>query len=111
MAAAPWPGAAAASASPHSSLLLSRSRPHGLSPASYMPRRLILGVGTSAVAALAVATAPPAVLQDGAATLFATAGAYALVRTFDVLTERRLVEKVSSLTNISQYFLLSATKF
>ena len=110
MAAAPWPGAGAACASPHSSLLLSRSRPHGLSPASYMPRRLILGVGTSAVAALA-ATAPPAVLQDGAATLFVTAGAYALVRTFDMLTGRRLVEKVSSLTNISQYFLLSATKF
>lgn len=93
MAAAAWPGAGAASASSPNSLLLSRSRPHGPSPASYMPRRLILGVGTSAVAALAVATAPPAVLQDGAATLFATAGAYALVRTFDVLTERRLVEK------------------
>ncbi|XP_039819853.1 probable phytol kinase, chloroplastic isoform X1 [Panicum virgatum] len=92
MAAAAWPGAGAASASSPNSLLLSRSRPHGPSPASYMPRRLILGVGTSAVAALA-ATAPPAVLQDGAATLFVTAGAYALVRTFDVLTERRLVEK------------------
>ncbi|CAN6229990.1 unnamed protein product [Urochloa humidicola] len=57
-----------------------------------MRRRLLLGVGTPAVAALAAA-APPAVLQDGAATLFITAGAYALVRTFDVLTERRLVDK------------------
>ncbi|KAF8769223.1 hypothetical protein HU200_006727 [Digitaria exilis] len=57
-----------------------------------MRRRLVLGVGTSAVAALA-ASAPPAVLQDGVATLFATAGAYALVRSFDMLTERRLLEK------------------
>ena len=60
-----------------------------------MRRRLILSIGTPAAAALA-ATAPPAVLRDGAATLFVTAGAYALVRTFDVLTERRLVEKVSA---------------
>ena len=105
MAAAAWPGAGAASASSPNSLLLSCSRPHGPSPASYMPRRLILGVGTSAVAALA-ATAPPAVLQDGAATLFVTAGAYALVRTFDVLTERRLVEKVSSLTNLPVFLLV-----
>ncbi|CAD6235286.1 unnamed protein product [Miscanthus lutarioriparius] len=47
------------------------------------------------MAALAAA-APPAVLRDGAATLFVTAGAYAQVRTFDVLTECRLVEKVSA---------------
>ena len=60
-----------------------------------MRRRLVLGVGTPAMAALAAA-APPAVLRDGAATLFVTAGAYAQVRTFDVLTECRLVEKVSA---------------
>ncbi|CAN6290425.1 unnamed protein product, partial [Urochloa humidicola] len=54
------------------------------------PQRVVaclLGVGTPAAAA------PPAVLEDGAATLFVTDGAYALVRTFDVLTERRLVDK------------------
>lgn len=44
------------------------------------------------MAALAAA-APPAVLQDGAAALFITAGAYSLVRVFDVLTERRLIEQ------------------
>ncbi|PUZ49444.1 hypothetical protein GQ55_7G326100 [Panicum hallii var. hallii] len=92
MAAAAWPGAAAACASSPNSLLPSRSRPHAPSPASFMRRRLVPGVANPAVAALAAA-APPAVLQDGAATLFTTAGAYALVRTFDVLTERRLVEK------------------
>ncbi|PAN40673.1 hypothetical protein PAHAL_7G332700 [Panicum hallii] len=92
MAAAAWPGAAAACASSSNSLLPSRSRPHAPSPASFMRRRLVPGVANPAMAALAAA-APPAVLQDGAATLFTTAGAYALVRTFDVLTERRLVEK------------------
>nr|CAB3486123.1 unnamed protein product [Digitaria exilis] len=89
MSSAAWPGAGVAGVSSPNSLLLLRSPPpHAI----YMRRRLVLGVGTSAVAALA-ASAPPAVLQDGAATLFATAGAYALVRSFDMLTERRLLEK------------------
>ncbi|OEL32733.1 putative phytol kinase 2, chloroplastic [Dichanthelium oligosanthes] len=92
MAAAAWPGAVAACASSPNSLLLSRPPPHAPSPASTIRRRLVLGFGTPAVAALAAA-APAAVLQDGAATLFVTTGAYALVRTFDVLTERRLVDK------------------
>nr|Q2N2K2.1 RecName: Full=Probable phytol kinase 2, chloroplastic; Flags: Precursor [Glycine max]ABA42675.1 phytol kinase [Glycine max] len=90
-AAAAWTGAA----SPNS-LLLSRSPPHAAalapSPGSSMRRRLLLGVGTPAVAALAAA-APPAVLQDGAVTVLITAGAYSLVRVFDELTERRLIEK------------------
>ncbi|KXG27303.2 probable phytol kinase, chloroplastic [Sorghum bicolor] len=94
-AATAWPGAAASN-----SLLLSRSPPHAAaaalalapSPGSSMRRRLILGVGTPAVAALAAA-APPAVLQDGAVTVLITAGAYSLVRVFDELTERRLIEK------------------
>jgi phytol kinase len=106
MAAAAWPGAAAACASSSNSLLPSRSRPHAPSPASFMRRRLVPGVANPAMAALAAA-APPAVLQDGAATLFTTAGAYALVRTFDVLTERRLVEKVSSLTILPVFLLVS----
>uniref|UniRef100_A0A0A9HGK6 Uncharacterized protein n=1 Tax=Arundo donax TaxID=35708 RepID=A0A0A9HGK6_ARUDO len=98
MAAAAWPG----TSSPNS-LMLSRSPPYAASllapsPGSSMRRRLLLGVGTSAVAALAAA-APPAVLQDGAATLFVTAGAYSLVRAFDVLTERRLIEQVSAFLN------------
>ncbi|WVZ87625.1 hypothetical protein U9M48_034234 [Paspalum notatum var. saurae] len=97
MAAAAWPGSAYAS-SPNS-LLLSRSPPHvafalapSPSPGSSMRKRLLLGVGAPAVAALAAA-APPAVLQDGAVTLLITAGAYSLVRAFDALTERRLIEK------------------
>ena len=97
-AATAWPGAAASN-----SLLLSRSPPHAAaaalalapSPGSSMRRRLILGVGTPAVAALAAA-APPAVLQDGAVTVLITAGAYSLVRVFDELTERRLIEKVET---------------
>uniref|UniRef100_A0A0A9GNL7 phytol kinase n=1 Tax=Arundo donax TaxID=35708 RepID=A0A0A9GNL7_ARUDO len=96
MAAAAWPGTACASSSPNS-LLLSRSPRYAAfalapSPKSSMRRRLLLGVGTPAVAALA-SVAPPAVLEDGAATLFITAGAYSLVRAFDVLTERRLIEQ------------------
>ncbi|XP_062227084.1 probable phytol kinase, chloroplastic [Phragmites australis] len=92
MAAAAWSGTACASFP--NSLLLSRSLPYAassLAPSSgsFMQRRLLQGVGTPAMAALA----PPAVLQDVAATLFVTAGAYSLVRTFDVLTERRLVEQ------------------
>ncbi|XP_062184207.1 probable phytol kinase, chloroplastic [Phragmites australis] len=95
MAAAAWPGTACAS-SPNS-LLLSGSPPHAAfalapSPGSSMRRRLLLGFGTPAVAVVA-AVAPPAVLQDGVATLLITAGAYSLVRTFDVLTERRLIEQ------------------
>ncbi|KAL5214897.1 hypothetical protein ABZP36_004049 [Zizania latifolia] len=62
------------------------------SPASSMRRQLLVGAGASAVAALA-ASAPPALLQDGAATLLTTAGAYTLVRAFDALTERRLIEQ------------------
>ncbi|CAN6250604.1 unnamed protein product [Urochloa humidicola] len=93
MVATACPGAGPACAPFPNSLLLSRfPPPHAPSLATSMRRRLLLGVGTPAVAALAAA-APPAVLQDGAATLFVTAGAYALVRTFDVLTERRLVDK------------------
>ncbi|KAK3143407.1 hypothetical protein QOZ80_4AG0299940 [Eleusine coracana subsp. coracana] len=98
MAAAAWPVVRASSHS-HSqcALLLSRSPTStrfALAPApgSSMRRRLLLGVGTPAVAALAAAV-PPAVLQDGAATMFVTAGAYTLVRAFDVLTERRLIEQ------------------
>lgn len=114
MVAAAWPGSGAACTSSPNSLLLSRPSPHAPPRASSMRRRrrrlrLVLGVGTPAVAALAAA-APPAVLRDGAATLFVTAGAYALVRTFDVLTERRLVEKVSapSLILPSPVFLVSS---
>ncbi|KAL6651598.1 hypothetical protein ACP70R_010523 [Stipagrostis hirtigluma subsp. patula] len=94
MAAAARPGTAAAS-----SLLLSRSTRRAAfapapPPASSMRRRLLIGAGAPAVAALAAAAAaPPAVLQDGAATLLITAGAYSLVRAFDVLTERRLIEQ------------------
>jgi phytol kinase len=89
MAAAAWPGIA----SSQCALLLSRSPPtagFALAPApgSSMRRRLLLGVGT------------PAVLQDGAATLFVTAGAYTLVRAFDMLTERRLIQQVSSFSNL-----------
>ncbi|KAL6844162.1 hypothetical protein ACP4OV_025835 [Aristida adscensionis] len=104
MAAAARPGGAVARAPSvtASSLLLSRPRPRaGFPPApppagSMLRRRwLLLGVGTPAVAALAAAgaVAPPAMLQDGAATLLITAGAYSLVRAFDVLTERRIVEQ------------------
>ncbi|XP_040379489.1 probable phytol kinase 1, chloroplastic [Oryza brachyantha] len=84
------------------SLLLSHSRGRSLPPAvgcsrlasprSSMRRQLLLGVGAPAVAALA-ASAPPAVLRDGAATLLITGGAYSLVRAFDALTERRLIEQ------------------
>ena len=99
---------AAATACPRAassnSQLLSRSLPRAAaaalapSPGSSMRRRLLLGVGTPAVAALAAA-APPAVLQDGAVTVLITAGAYSLVRVFDELTERRLIEKVETFTS------------
>ncbi|KAL5216454.1 hypothetical protein ABZP36_007855 [Zizania latifolia] len=102
MAAAARPVHAIPFASSSTSLLLSSSRAlppairsSGLaspSPASSMRRQLLLGVGAPAVAALA-ASAPPALLQDAASTLLTTAGAYALVRAFDALTERRLIEQ------------------
>lgn len=103
-AAAAWPGNAFVRASSQCALLLPRS-PLSASfalappPGSSMRRRFLLGVGTPAVAALAAAV-PPAVLQDGAATVFVTAGAYALVRAFDVLTERRLIQQVWSFTSL-----------
>ncbi|KAG8043883.1 hypothetical protein GUJ93_ZPchr0458g22269 [Zizania palustris] len=103
MAAAARPVRSIPFASSSTSLLISSSR--ALPPAfrssgvassspaaSSMRRQLLLGVGAPAVAALA-ASAPPALLQDGAATLLTTAGAYALVRAFDALTERRLIEQ------------------
>lgn len=101
MAAAAWPVNALPLPSSPTSPLLSRSRfpPHATSssglasyPVSSMRRRLVLGVGGPAMAALA-ASVPPAVLRDGAATLLVTAGAYSLVRAFDALTERRLIEQ------------------
>jgi hypothetical protein len=100
MAAAAWPGIRAPS---QCALLLSRSPPSaGFAvappPGSSMRRRrrLLLGVGTPAVAA----AVPPAALQDGAVTLFVTAGSYTLVRAFDALTERRLIEQVAAITNL-----------
>uniref|UniRef100_A0A0D9WAY9 phytol kinase n=1 Tax=Leersia perrieri TaxID=77586 RepID=A0A0D9WAY9_9ORYZ len=81
-----------------SSLLLSHSRS---SAVRSMRRRQQLLVGVPAVAALA-ASAPPAVLQDGAATLLITGGAYGLVRAFDALTERRLIEQRVIMDNLSR---------
>jgi hypothetical protein len=92
MAAAAWPGIA----SSQCALLLPRSPPaagFALAPApgtSMRRRRHLHGVCTPAAA----------VLQDGAATLFVTAGAYTLVRAFDMLTDRRLVQQVSSFTTL-----------
>jgi phytol kinase len=102
MAAAAWPAIRAPS---QCALLLSRSPPSAgfaIAPPpgrSMRRRRLLLGVGMPAVAALAAAV-PPAALQDGAVTLFVTAGAYTLVRAFDALTERRLIEQVAAIINL-----------
>ncbi|XP_051220157.1 probable phytol kinase, chloroplastic [Lolium perenne] len=92
------PGGALAFPSSPTSLLLSRSRSApDLAAAPTRPgrRRRWLVAGVPAVAGVLAASAPAsaAVLRDGGATLLVTAGAYSLVRAFDALTERRLIEQ------------------
>ncbi|KAM0923705.1 hypothetical protein ACQ4PT_005377 [Festuca glaucescens] len=97
-AAAARPGGALALASPSSptSLLLSRSLSASdlaAAAAPRRPRRRWLVAGVPAVAGALAASVPTSMLRDGGATLLVTAGAYSLVRAFDALTERRLVEQ------------------
>uniref|UniRef100_A0ACD5Y9N2 Uncharacterized protein n=1 Tax=Avena sativa TaxID=4498 RepID=A0ACD5Y9N2_AVESA len=95
MAARPC-GALAFPSSP-TSLLLSRSLSASdlaAAPTGTGRRRRWLVAGVPAVAgALAASAQTPMLLRDGCATLLVTAGAYSLVRAFDALTERRLIEQ------------------
>jgi phytol kinase len=98
-AAAPRPGGALAFPSSPTSLLLSRPQSASdlaVAPARTGRRTRWLVAGVPAVAgALAASAQTPMLLRDGGATLLVTAGAYSLVRAFDALTERRLIEQVS----------------
>ncbi|KAF7012154.1 hypothetical protein CFC21_026376 [Triticum aestivum] len=59
------------------------------------PTRWVVAAAVPAVAGALAASAPvgATLLRDGGATLLVTAGAYSLVRAFDALTERRLVQQ------------------
>ncbi|KAK1686416.1 hypothetical protein QYE76_047264 [Lolium multiflorum] len=105
------PGGALAFPSSPTSLLLSRSRSApdlAAAPTRTGRRRRWLVAGVPAVAGALAASAPAsaAVLRDGGATLLVTAGAYSLVRAFDALTERRLIEQVSELLRGPLYYVI-----
>ncbi|CAM0902397.1 unnamed protein product [Alopecurus aequalis] len=91
------PGGALAFPSSPTSLLLSRSRcasDLAAPPSGKGRRRRWLVAGVPAVAGALAVSAPASMLvRDGGATLLVTAGAYSLVRAFDALTERRLIEQ------------------
>ncbi|KAM3391153.1 hypothetical protein ACQJBY_012677 [Aegilops geniculata] len=95
MAAARPGGSALALPSSPTSLLLARSI-SAPDLAARRPRRwLVAAAGVPALAGALAASAPAGatLLRDGGATLLVTAGAYSLVRAFDALTERRLVQQ------------------